>query len=263
MYSTLTEVFWYLVELLRKHSKARSAALGVGIFLLLLAGFVLGAKYWQLFPEIRRDVFDLAAICLGFSGLILSMASVVAYLPPEAVPPFLFRQEMKELRTEREAIKGRSANKPKADLFDAVQLNLNEIREYCVVNKKQAWSSFGFGVFAILVGLATLVFGVWRFYLDSSTNLTVTALVSISGILVQFIGASSLYLYLTTLRQGNFYFAHLVQMQDIMLSIRLCAETPDEAKRIVLQEKVIEALLHRTATLPALPSSKEGNGHGK
>ena len=162
---------------------------------------------------------------------------------------------MKELRQERDEIKKRSPEGQKADLFDTVQLNLNEIREYCVLNKRQAWSSFAFGVLAILLGLATLLFGVWQFY-KGIPNVTVASIASISGLLIQFIGGTSLFMYRNSLRQGNFYFAHLVQMQDMMLAIKLCTETTDAGKKSALQEKVVEALLKRASSLPPLSASE-------
>ncbi|MCG3149855.1 MAG: hypothetical protein PCFJNLEI_03320 [Verrucomicrobiae bacterium] len=257
MYTTLMEAFWYVVDLLRKHPRQRKLVLILAISAISVALFAGVASAWQLIPQIAHDNLDAVTGVFAFLGIVALLASLSAYLPEEAIPPFIYSKQIKELRKEREEIKERTAGKPEADLFDTVQLSLNEIREYCVLNKRQAWSSFGFGVFAILLGLGTLLFGVWKFYTSPSGNLTVASLVSISGLLVQFIGGSSMYMYQTTQKQGNFYFASLVQMQDIMLSIRLCTETADQGKRAMLQEKVIETLLRRATVPLPQPMQKE------
>lgn len=257
MYTTLTEAFWYVADWLRKHPQQRKGVAIISGIALVLAGVAFAFGVLDLFAFFPKELFNNVAATLALIGGIGLLESIAAYLPPESIPPFLYRQEMREIREEREEIKGRSAQKQKTDLFDTVQLSLNEIREYCVLNKKQAWSSFGFGVFAILLGLATLVYGVGKFYEGASPNVTMASLVSVSGILIQFLGGTCLYLYRTTLKQGNFYFAHLVQMQDMMLAIKLCGETADETKRSALQEKIIDSLLMRTASIPSLPSNVE------
>jgi hypothetical protein len=257
MYTPLIEAFWFLVDSLRKHPKSRSATLICAIITLVSGGVSVLLAAISPFPQIPKDVFANTAVFLIVIGAIALLASLTAYLPEESIPPFLYRKEMVELRQEREKIKSRSTESQKADLFDTVQLNLNEIREYCILNKRQAWSSFTFGVLAILLGFATLLFGVWQFYQGTSPNVTVASLVSVSGLLIQFIGGTSLFMYRSSLRQGNFYFAHLVQMQDMMLAIKLCTETNDAGRKSALQEKIVEALLKRTSSLPALPANKD------
>ena len=257
MYTTLTEAFWYLVDLLRKQPRSHKTTFICSIISLLLAGAAALTATLGVVPQVPKDVLLNAAAIIAILGAVAMLASLAAYLPEESIPPFIYRKEMKELREEREEIKKRSPEGQKADLFDTVQLSLNEIREYCVLNKRQAWSSFAFGVLAILLGLATLLLGIWQFYKAASPNVTVASLASISGLLIQFIGGTSLFMYRNTLRQGNFYFAHLVQMQDMMLAIKLCAETGDSAKKDALREKVVEGLLKRASSLPPLPANKD------
>ncbi len=262
MFTTITEAFWYLVDLLRKDTKHRKATIIISVILFALAGIALALGSFNLVTQIPKEVFVNIAATLALLGIVSLTASLAASLPPEAIPPFLYRQEMRELRKERDEIIERNVEKKKTDLFDTVQLSLNEIREYCVLNKRQAWSSFAFGVFAIILGLLTLLFGVWQFYKGTSPNVTIPSLVSVSGLLVQFLGGTSLFLYRTTLQQGNFYFAHLVQMQDMMLAIKLCGESTDGVKKTALQEKIIDALLRRTSAIPPLPSHEESRSRG-
>jgi len=227
------------------------------VVFLVLAGLASLLAAFEPFSQVPKNVFENATAISAIFGGIALLASLAAYLPEESIPPFLYRREMEELREERDKIKERNPEGQKADLFDTVQLNLNEIREYCVQNKRQARSSFHFGVFAMLLGLATLLYGIWKFYEGTSTNLTIASLVSVSGLLIQFIGGASMIIYRNSLRQGNFYFAHLVQMQDVMLAIKLCTETTDSEKKSALQGKVVEALLKRASSLPSLPAGKD------
>jgi hypothetical protein len=157
-----------------------------------------------------------------------------------------FSVKLEELQEERKDLKKRISSKSKSDILDTIQLNLNQLNEYYTINKSQARNSFRFSVFAIVLGLFTLLAGVWFFYLRETPNLTMVALSGISGVLLQFIGGANFYLYRKSLEQLNFFFSQLVKMQDTMLSIKLCEQITKEDRQIDVREKIILSLLERS-----------------
>jgi hypothetical protein len=153
------------------------------------------------------------------------------------------------LREERHKIQKRLAEKPKPDVLDTIQLSLNQLTEYYAINKSQARNSFSFSVFAVIVGLATLIGGIWFFYLTEKQNIQLATISGIAGVLIQFIGGAYFYLYRRSLDQLNYFFNQLVKMQDTMLSIRLCEQIVPKERQNELRETVILRLLERSSTV--------------
>ena len=164
--------------------------------------------------------------------------------------------ELNTLHEERNKIRERITKTEKPNVLDTIQLNLNQLSEYYTINKSQARNSFRFSVFAIISGLATIIAGIWFFYLQENPNIGLTAISSVSGVLIQFIGAAYFYLYRKSLEQLNFFFSQLVKMQDMMLSVKLCEEVSPPEKQIELREKVIITLLERSSSATAFPPNK-------
>jgi hypothetical protein len=165
--------------------------------------------------------------------------------------------ELESLHEERKRITERLAETPKPDILDTIQLSLNQLSEYYTINKSQARNSFTFSVFAIVVGLATLVGGIWIFYFRESPQLEMAAITSIAGVLSQFIGGAYFYLYRRSQEQLNFFFEQLVKMQDTMLSVKLCEQVQPPEKQVDLREKIILTLLQRSSVTTALRPKKE------
>jgi hypothetical protein len=177
---------------------------------------------------------------------------------------------LKNISERRAAIERRIVEKPQ-DFLATVQLGLAQLDEYYVINKKQARNSFSSSMFAIVVGLATLVGGIWVFYLQPQPNLKLASISTISGVLVQFVGAGYFYLYRRSLDQLNFFFGQLVRMQDMMLSVRLCDELKPAARRAAALEQIIQVLLRSgpptqprpTEVAPSRPRKKSTDSKPK
>lgn len=161
---------------------------------------------------------------------------------------------LEAIRKERQEIREYIEEKPskKEDVFDIVRLSLNQLLEYYTINKNQAVKSFNFSVSAIILGFASLVFGIWLFYLQEEKNITLATIASISGLLIQFIGSANFYVYNKSINQLNFFYAQLIRTQETMLSIRLCEKISDEYKQIATMEKIILALIERNSIMPTM-----------
>jgi hypothetical protein len=155
--------------------------------------------------------------------------------------------ELNNIKQEREKIKER-ISKNENNVIDTIQLSLNQITEYYTINLNQARSSYNWSITAIIIGLSTLIAGAWLIFFRTNPNLTVGIITGISGILIEFIGASNLYIYNKSLRQLNLYFNQLINIQDTMLAIELCEKIDDtNPKKIEITEKIILALIGRSS----------------
>lgn len=248
MYEMVLDAIGIAVEGLRRAPRARTA-LTVASLTLLFVSLLL----WLAAPVVFREQFAIAVrgVAPGFA-VFSGFLAVVALLSYSHVKIQGSRQisiELDDLRQERDELRRGLAEQPAPDVLNTIRLNLNQLNEYYVINKSQARNSFRFSVFAVVAGLVTLIAGIWYFYRRSQPNLELTIISSAAGTMVQFIGAAYFYLYRKSLEQLNFFFGQLVRMQDTMLSIRLCDEIDDPAKKVALRERIILELLARSAPI--------------
>jgi hypothetical protein len=134
---------------------------------------------------------------------------------------------------------------------------LNQLAEYYKINQDQAKSSFRASVFAIIVGLVTIVAGAWIFYLGRSPNLKLTAISTLAGVLSEFIGGAYFVLFNKTSDQSNYLHDRLVKTQDTMLAVSLCGNIEDSSARNDATRDIIATLLERSATAHRGPMSKK------
>lgn len=249
----MTELFLdaigIVIESLRRNPKARAWFTGLCLALLGSSLAVWATSPFLFVPDVAKDVARIAPFVGVFSGF-LGFLGLAAYTGVKVKGGGLIQIELEALREERQTIQERLLEKPKADIIDTIQLNLNQLSEYYVINKSQARNSFRFSVFAVVTGLLTLLAGVWFFYLRTTPNIEMTVISGVAGVLVQFIGGAYFYLYRKSLEQLNFFFGQLVKMQDTMLSVKLCEQISPEEKQVALRERIILTLLERSS--PAL-----------
>jgi hypothetical protein len=111
------------------------------------------------------------------------------------------------------------------------------------------WASLG----ALATGLVILVMGI-RLIFDGAPGLT-GQLVTIGGVLTQFIGAGFFLLYSKNLKQLNVFYDKLIRHQDTMYAMGLTMHQLPEDRRPDMLETVISTLLTRNE--PKSPMSPE------
>lgn len=171
--------------------------------------------------------------------------------------------EIDALRRERAELRARldteasSKHQGPADVLDTIRLSLNQLTEYYTINKGQAKSSFRASMGAMVVGLLTILVGIWIFYTSPGGDVKVAVIAGIAGILAEFIAGAYFYLYNRSLTQLNYFYDKLTAMQDTMLAIRLCDTLP-EPRATATKERLIEVLITpgRIAT-PRAPTAEQ------
>ncbi len=223
MFDTFIDAIGLIIEALKRNPPVRRAVVAISVAVLALASaFALSSRLtaWPLsFEQVGPTLPP-----IFISSIFTLLLGLAAYAGLKVRGSGGLQIELQSLREERKRITERLAETPKPDILDTIQLSLNQLNEYYTINKSQARNSFTFSVFAIVVGLGTLLGGIWIFYLRETPKIELTAITSIAGVLTQFIGGAYFYLYRRSQEQLNFFFAQLVKMQDTMLSVKLCEE---------------------------------------
>jgi len=250
MNSIVYELLGLMIETLRTRKRARTIITLVLLFVIIGLFFLyLTASAWYI-QGVSDAIREFVPPVIAIASAVFCIA-LLSYTSFEISKDGVER-ELVQLRIERDEIRQRLAegrseeDKKEENVFGTIQLSLNQITEYYTINKSQARNSFRFSVFAIVAGLATLIGGIWLFYLGETPDTELTIITGISGVLIEFIGGAYFYLYNKSLKQLNFFYEKLVKMQDTMLAIQL-TESMSEEKEAELKERLIEKLMERSS----------------
>ena len=241
--TNFTRIFAWLGELINKNRTVRNIV--VALSLILLISIVIVLIYAFLTDTSEENKTYLIDNVLPF--LLIPLAIIVfsqtAYFAEQISTKT--DMELKDIRAKRLEITQKIEEKNNLDIFQTIQLSLNQLNEYYTINKAQAKSSFRFSIFSIVIGLVTIITGIWLYYLDI-TNIQISYITGASGLILEFIGGAYFFMYKKSLEQVNFFFSQLIKIQDTMLSINLADNIKEVDKRTEIHEKIIISLLERS-----------------
>jgi hypothetical protein len=244
---------------LHERPKLRLFVLLVSLFTMVLCLGLFVFRY-RFVPEVGQAIAEVFPGIIAITGVALFL-SFMSFGNIDTSSSIV-DGELEMLREERKNIQKRLADSKsgggteKENVFDIVQLNLNQISEYYTINKSQARNSFALSVSAIVLGLAILLVGILIFYRGEKPNIGLTAISGIAGVLIEFIGGAYFYLYNKSLKQLNFFYGTLVKMQDTMLAIKL-SESLNKTQEAATKEKIIAILMNRSSGSDLQPAQKE------
>lgn len=112
------------------------------------------------------------------------------------------------------------AQKGNPRIQDIIQLNLSQLNEYYTINKSQSKRAYEFSFFMISAGFLLIVVAVILGFVVPA-QISVTLIVSIAGLLSEFIGATALNLYKESNKHVNEFLERLTYLQKVMLAIEL------------------------------------------
>lgn len=185
-------------------------------------------------------VNELALIICFPSGMIASMFFLSSMLDSTDT----LAEQLIQLRVDKKEITKKLEEDKSNDIFQTIQLSLNELNQYYTINKAQATTSFRISLTAIIAGLSIIIGGIALNYTGKKIDIAYIA--GISGVLLEFIGGAYFFMYKKSLEQVNFFFGQLIKVQDTMLAISLAEAIKEEGKKIDMQEKIIVSLLERS-----------------
>jgi hypothetical protein len=246
-FDLFTEIIGLYFDYLRKNKKAQ---LTISIVSAILIITFIGLRVFS--AHIFNDDLLTQVNDFLFGGLIFSILFfliTIASYSKVKISTGKIGIDLEGLRKEREEIKKKFSQK-QDDVFNTIQLSLNQLTEYYTINLSQARSSYRWSIAAIIVGIITLLSGIWFFYLGENPNINLAIISGISGTIIEFIGASNIYIYNKSLKQLNIYFRELIAIQDTMLAIELCDKIEDTDKKTQIKEKIILSLMGRSSMRP-------------
>jgi hypothetical protein len=198
--------------------------------------------------EVAISDFLVSEVATAFSailiGLVATILGAVATGRLVAKARSNEAEDLKEIRKERQDIREKIV-RDDGRTFEAAELNLTELKEYYTINKSQARNSFWISVVAFLAGLSTIIAAIVISVSQPSLGSTAGIAVGLAGALVEIVSGGYILVYRKSLTQADYFFSELIKAQDTMLAVRLADQTDDSAKRALLKERVIEALLER------------------
>ena len=241
----LKSILSAFVELLRKQKKLRRKIIftSFGIFILTIIIYFVLTKNLNLSDKIIDDY----SYGIGFIFLLLFFISLYSEIPIEKIKKDIFDVELEEVKKKKEEIeekiKDTIRNEGNTDILNIIDLNLNQINEYYIINKKQAQISYNVSLFFIFVGLSTLFGGIWFFNFGTNKNITLAYLSGIGGIIINVIGGINFQMYNKNIEQLNYFYKTLVRLQNTMLAVKLCESIENLEKKSENKEKIIASLI--------------------
>lgn len=165
----------------------------------------------------------LIVLLLSSAGILYT--SMLSYLISDSKSTVSERLE--ELAEERVRLNDKLQNN--TNVMDVIKINLNQLDEYYTINKGQARKSYSFSVWMITVGFIVLIAGIILWY-NGKLDVNITIIASLAGLIAEFIGATSLFLYKENSKQAQAFVDKLSYLQHIMLAVELSEKLKDDKK---------------------------------
>lgn len=186
---------------------------------------------------------------LSITMLVTSMISlVICFLQSnKKISNLFFETEYIEYdeKIKRALVKDEADVEDKEEKINALgrmELNLSDIKEFYVWTKKQSKAAFVLANSLIIVGIITLIVSiVLSIYLKLETSVTIIG--AVGGIIIEFIGATALVVYKTTLSQLNHYHRSLHEDERFLSSVNLINSLSDNKQKDEMIKQVINSEL--------------------
>jgi hypothetical protein len=219
--SGLSESMQIIAKVLKKKPKARKTMLIVSAIIMGLA--VIGMALNEVFLQGRQNIF-IGCLIILISSVPSFAVSTMSYLGGDVKT---VSEHLEELAEEREELNEKI--KKENNVMDVIKINLNQLNEYYTINKVQAKRSYSFSITMITTGFVVLILGIMLWFYGK-VGLNITIIASLSGVIAEFIGATSLLLYKESSKQIQLFFEKLSYLQHIMLAVELAERLSDEKK---------------------------------
>lgn len=127
---------------------------------------------------------------------------------------------------------------------DLVEINLGNLEAYYELVKVHTDKSFSISKNAGIIGFSLIIFGFALSYFNPN-GLNIAAISAASGIIIEFISAIFFYLYNKTIFQLKGYHDSLLDVQNILLSIKLVENIEDKDVKSATIKEMINYLITR------------------
>lgn len=232
----LPEVILMGAKSLKKKTKERKYTLVISIIFMLvdITGIILNELFLGGNSNILAVCF-IVFICLIYIIAICLFSFIVSDSNVTVTEQL---DKIVEERTELNKKIEKQTN-----VMDVIKINLNQLNEYYTINKVQARRSYSFSMIMITIGFVSIIGGIVLCY-TGKIELNISLIASVSGLIAEFIGATSLLLYKENSNQAQLFFDKLSYLQHVMLAVEL-SERLNESNKEDKISLIISALTQK------------------
>jgi hypothetical protein len=152
------------------------------------------------------------------------------------------RTELGKMRAQRGLYENLTRPAGDEDYFKKlVTINVSMLKEYYFLVKTHTRASFLTSIAAGILGFGLVVVGLAAGYAAKTT--TFTAVAAGSGVLMQFISGVFFYLYNRTVRQLKEYHDSLLDVQDVLLALKVLEGVQDPTMKAETVKSVVMYLM--------------------
>lgn len=212
-------------KILKKKPKARKAMLISSLIIIFITGIGLILNY--VFFNSSENIILILSVPLVFFTILL-LICILSYfeMSENSLDRYLefLANERIELNKKLD-----TKNELENNVMDVIKINLNQLNEYYTINKAQARRSYSFSIVMITLGFLILILAI-VLLLFGKIGINITIICTLSGLIAEFIGATSLVLYKESTKQIQLFFEKLSYLQHIMLAVELSDKLSDSRK---------------------------------
>lgn len=252
-----------------------SIGIAIIVFIVLIAPDLVGYQYGSypfvatvaFFVIISAGLFTALLATIIFQSMIVSQEAVLEELKAKQKVASLLDEE-KPFRiyvdgggtvNVSSSSRNSSSPSPESSLYfnKLVKINVENLAAYYVQVKTQTNKSFTASLAVGIIGFALIILGLVLGLINVANSQTLAYISSGSGIVTEFIAAVFFYLYNRTVRQMKEYHDSLLDVQNILLSLKLVEDTKEESGKAKMVEKMLEYLVGKRNSSPRLRESEK------
>jgi hypothetical protein len=223
------------IEILRSHTRLR-LLVTVSCAVLVMLAIILRTMSSTLFaPQIAESLKQVWPVLLATfgAGFLLSVASY---------SPIRFRSGSFEFYREKIAEAESKFQAEPEKVRPAWDLARVTLEAYFNRNLSQITAIFWLSVVVMVVGFGIIIWGIAQ-ALQSQDSVVPAAIASVAGVITEFIGATFLFVYRSTIQQGMDYSKTLERINAVGMAMQILDTMPDETKPDDLKSKTKATLV--------------------
>lgn len=208
-----------------------------------MESIAIGVTIYGTYSEnLNKEIIFEVGLVFSVLFFIVLVTVIISYLPALTEKTSI-NEKLTEIENKRTEIENKINQSNRGNVQEIIKLNLNQLDEYYTINKNQSKSSYRFSVAMILIGFVLIVVTV-IVYFRSPNKYALSIITGLTGLLTEFIGATSLLLYRESTKHLNEFIERLTYLQKIMLAIDLAEKLPNKKKEKQIS-KIIEGLISK------------------
>ena len=224
----------------------------------LVLAVLIGAANWFVWTSLPEEALLVSIVTTSSYTVFFGLLWLGNSLKIENFSINLERALVQKRITSEFAKAPEQLGKSPASYFDnLVKINVENLAEYYSLVKVHTNNSFRASLGAALVGFAFIMIGVVASFVGREAQVSAT-LAAGAGVVIEFISGVFFYLYNRTVRQLKGYHDSLLAVQNILLALKLVADTDEPAAKREMVRQMCEALI--VGIVKPIPSTPTPSG---